>query len=86
MSELVGPRGLEPRLNAPKALVLPLHHGPFSSKPNSSYPIKKILSTLDILGFGMLIYMYIPEEGFFNCQISLFKPKTKVKTLVLGQI
>jgi len=38
------------------------------------------------LGFGMLIYMYIPEEGFFNCQISLFKPKTKVKTLVLGQI
>src|SRR3989339_896121 len=30
MSELVGPRGFEPRLSAPKALVLPLHYGPIN--------------------------------------------------------
>ena len=47
----VGPRGLEPRLNAPKALVLPLHHGPLEI-----YKAKK--------NFNLFFTYFLPMPDF----------------------
>ncbi len=37
--EVVGPPGIEPGLNAPHALVLPVYYGPFSLKLAAGKPV-----------------------------------------------